>query len=205
MNHISHFVQSLGANAPKTARGQRTWSTLLEAAEKEFGQSGFHDAAITGITQAAGVALGTFYIYFSSKEEIFRALVAHMGHLTRSWIAQRVERAPDRISAEKQGMEAFIEFVREHKDLYRIVNEAQFVAPDAYEDYYRSFAKAYEENLDEAVKRDEIVEGNNEQRAWALIGINVFLGLRFGIWDQDQAAGDVILGAADLIERGLKR
>ena len=36
------------------------------------------------------VALGTFYVYFDSKETIFRARVDYMSHLTRAWIAERV-------------------------------------------------------------------------------------------------------------------
>ena len=69
--------------APKTARGKRTRNKLLEAAEIEFGEKGFHEAGISGITYRAGVALGTVYTYFESKEEIFRALVRYMSSLTR--------------------------------------------------------------------------------------------------------------------------
>ena len=107
---------SLGRK-PKTARGRRTREKLLEAAEIEFGEKGFHEAAISGITQRAGVALGTFYVYFESKEEVFRALVSYMGHLTRTSIAEKVADAPDRLSAERQGIEEFIEFVRRHRNL----------------------------------------------------------------------------------------
>ena len=51
MNQLSHFVQSLPSNAPKTARGQKTWIAILQAAEHEFGEKGYHEAAITSITQ----------------------------------------------------------------------------------------------------------------------------------------------------------
>ncbi len=204
MNHMSDFVQTLIADAPKTARGRKTWHKLLDAAEREFGERGFHDAAINRITEAAGVAMGTFYVHFESKEVIFRALIAHMGHLTRRWIAERIADAPDRISAERKGLEAFIEFVREHRDLYRIVNEAQFVAPDAYREYYTNFADAYRRRLQEACENGEIRPGENEERAWALIGASVFLGMRFGVWDENVAPQEVAKGAADLFEFGLK-
>ena len=73
---------------PKTKRGRRTREKLLHAAEAEFGENGFADTSIASITQRAGVALGTFYVYFESKEEIFRALVSYMGELTRQWIGE---------------------------------------------------------------------------------------------------------------------
>ncbi|NOX83564.1 MAG: TetR/AcrR family transcriptional regulator [Alphaproteobacteria bacterium] len=204
MNQLSDFVHSLSEKTPKTARGRRTWQKLLDSAEKEFGDRGFHEAAINRITENAGVAMGTFYVHFQSKEAIFRALVAYMGHLTRRWIAERVADAPNRLAAERQGLEAFIEFVREHGDLYRIVNEAQFVAPDAYREYYSEFAKAYQRRLEDAVANNEIKPGDDEQRAWALIGASVFLGMRYGVWDDARPASEVAKGAADLFEFGLK-
>lgn len=189
---------------PKTARGERTRRKLLDAAEKEFGERGFHATSIGEITRRAAVALGTFYVYFDSKDEIFRALVAHMGQMTRHFIAERVAAAPDRLAAEAMGLKAFLDFVREHRDLYRIVMESQFVAPDAYRDYYDSFAEAYRRNLEEAAGKGEIRPGPAEERAWALIGMSVFLGLRYGVWDDSRRAEDIAAAAQDLIERGLK-
>jgi len=49
MNQLSDFVHSLSEKAPKTARGRRTWQKLLDSAEKEFGDRGFHEAAINRI------------------------------------------------------------------------------------------------------------------------------------------------------------
>lgn len=204
MNHISDFVQSTGDDVPKTARGRRTRQKLLDAAMVEFGARGFHEAAINRITEAAGVAMGTFYVHYPSKEAIFRALVDYMGHLTRRWIAERVADAPDRITAERLGLAAFIEFVRGHRDLYRIVNEAQFVAPDAYRGYYSIFADGYVRRLNDAVERGEISKGDAEARAWTLIGASVFLGQRYGIWEDHPPSDAVLDAAGDLIEWGLK-
>ena len=188
---------------PKTARGRRTRERILEAASTEFGDRGFHDASISGITTRAGVALGTFYVYFDSKEALFRALVGHTNRLTRSWIAERVKDAPDRLSAERLGLAAFVEFIRTHKSIYRIVMESQFVAPDAYADYYQTFAVAYERNLRGAAERGEISPGANAARAWALIGISVFVGLKYGVWDDQVPMDEVIAAVGDLIDRGL--
>ena len=198
MNHYS-----TSEKIPKTRRGRETRNKLLDAAEKEFGERGYHDAAISGITQRAGVALGTFYVYFDSKEEIFRALVAHMSHLTRTWIAQRVAESPDRLTAERQGIEAFMEFVRGHGNLYKIISEAQFVAEDAYRDYYMGFAEAYRLNLERAAGNNEIREGDYEVWAWALLGMSVFLGMRFAVWDESRSSKDMAAAVADLIARGM--
>lgn len=188
---------------PKTARGKRTRDKILEAAASEFGSKGFHETGITDITKTAGVALGTFYTYYKSKEVVFRALVSHMGELTREWISKRVAGAPDRLTAERMGIAAFIEFAREHKDLYRIVMEAQFVANDSYMEYYSVFAESYTRNLADAADKGEIRSGHNEERAWALIGMSVFLGLKYGVWEEDRDPSEIADAISDLLENGL--
>jgi len=206
----SSDVAAVGDKEPRTERGRRTVRKLIDAAAAEFGERGFHDAAITGITQRAGVALGSFYTYFNSKEEVFRALVREMSRATRAHVAEAVKDAPDRIAAERLGLEAFIAFARMHPELYRIVEEAQFVAPDAYRDHYLSFVEAYRRNLAHARERLQISGGTgdcdetDEARAWALIGMSVFLGMRYGVWDQSLAPRRVADIAIELVSEGLR-
>ena len=188
---------------PKTERGRRTRNKLLEAAEIEFGEKGFHEAGISGITYRAGVALGTFYTYFESKEEIFRALVRHMSRLTRETVAEKVAGIPDRLTTERVGIEAFIEFARKHKSIYRIITEAEFVAPKEYRDHYEGFGRAYQANLEKAARKGEIRAGESEIWSWSIMGIIVFLGMRFAEWDDSRPASEIAEVVVDLIARGI--
>jgi AcrR family transcriptional regulator len=201
---MSTSVETASAKGPKTARGERTRRKLLEAAEREFGANGFHATSIGEITRRAKVALGTFYVYFDSKDEIFRGLVDHMGRTTRSWLAERIGTATNRLEAERLGIELYIDFVRAHRDLYRIVMESQFVAPDAYRAYYETFVEGYRRNLDDAVKRGEISAGDADIRAWALMGMNTYLGLKYGIWDESRSSREIANEAAAMIVEGLR-
>ena len=189
---------------PKTARGKKTRDKLLQAAEIEFGDKGFHSAAISGITHRAGVALGTFYTYYESKEEIFHDLVTYMSHRTRRWIGERVAGAPDRMAAERLGIEAYIEFARRHKGIYRIITEAEFVANDAYRELYESFASAYRDNLKQAGESGDIREGDYETWTWAIMGIAVFLGMKYTEWDNNVPAARVAEIVTDLIANGIR-
>ena len=188
---------------PKTERGRRTRDKLLEAAEIEFGERGYHEAGISGITYRAGVALGTFYTYFGSKEEIFRALVRYMSHQIREWVAKRAGGAPNRLEAERRGIEAFIEFVRQHKSIYRIISEAEFVAPEEYREHYEGFAKGYRVNMKRAAVKGEIREGDFETWAWAIMGQVVFLGMRYADWDESRSAAELAEVMRDLIAHGI--
>jgi AcrR family transcriptional regulator len=189
---------------PKTARGKRTRDKLLRAAETEFGDKGFHSAAISGITHRAGVALGTFYTYYESKEEIFHDLVTYMSQRTRRWIGERVSGAPDRMAAERLGIEAYIEFARRHKGIYRIITEAEFVANDAYRKHYESFADAYRDNLEKAGESGDIRKGDYETWTWAIMGIAVFLGMKYTEWDDSVPAARVAEIVTDLIANGIR-
>jgi AcrR family transcriptional regulator len=190
---------------PRTERGRRTLRRLLEAAASEFGERGYHEAAITGITQRAGVALGSFYTYFDSKEAMFRAVVRDMSQTTRAHVAEAVAGAPDRLTAERMGLEAFIGFVRRHPELYRIIEEAQFVAQDVYREHYLTFAEGYSRGLAAARSRGEIADGPDEPRAWALIGMSVFLGMRYGLWNTDMSPRQVAAQAVELVSEGLRK
>lgn len=201
---MSTSVETASAKGPKTARGERTRRKLLEAAEREFGANGFHATSIGEITRRAKVALGTFYVYFDSKDEIFRGLVEHMGRTTRSWLTERVANAGNRLEAERLGIKAYIDLVREHRDLHVIVMESQFVAPDAYRAYYDVFVDGYRRNLLKAVERGEISEGDAEVRAWALSGLNTFLGMKYGMWDTGRPSEEIADEAAAMIVEGLR-
>lgn len=190
---------------PKTARGRKTREKLLTAAEAEFGEKGFHAVGISDITRTAGVALGTFYVYFESKEEIFRDLVGYLSHRTRGWIAERIADAPDRLSAERMGLKAYLEYARQHPGLYRIISESEFVAHDAFVTHYEDFSQAYRENLEAATRKGEFRDSDHETLAWAIMGMAVFLGLRFSVWQADKDPGEIADTVVDLIAEGLRK
>ena len=189
--------------APRTERGRRTRRALLDAAAAEFGEQGFHAASISAITRRAGVALGSFYTYFDSKDAIFRALVSDMSEQVRDHVAPAIRDAGDGIAAERAGLESFLGFVRQHKEIYRIIDEAEFVDAASFRRHYASTAERIGCRLREAAARGEVRRDLEEVHAWAIMGMNVFLGLRYGVWAEDRAPGDVADLAADLLRRGL--
>ncbi|SFS13639.1 TetR/AcrR family transcriptional regulator [Sphingomonas jatrophae] len=191
------------AKTPKTARGQRTLRALLDAATEEFAQKGFHDAAISEITKRAGVAIGSFYTYFDSKEAIFTALVRDLSERVRGDVAPALRAAPDPIARERAGQRAYLEFVGAHREIYRIVDQAEFVAPESYRAHYETTAGRIATRLEEARQSGDISDGDAEIRAWAIMGMNVFLGLRFGVWSDDADFDKVAAVGGDLIAFGL--
>ena len=56
---------------------------IVEAATECFARRGYHDTSISHIIDRAGIARGTFYLYFKSKHDVFRfildAYIKHIG------------------------------------------------------------------------------------------------------------------------------
>src|SRR3546814_1560265 len=102
---------------PKTGRGEITRCKILDAAKREIGRRGFAEASVSTITAEAGVAQGTFYIYFRSKEDVMRELVLHMGRMLRHHLTEATAAATDRIDAERLRSE---EHTSELQSLMRI-------------------------------------------------------------------------------------
>ena len=175
------------AKAPRTARGERTMRKILDAAREEFGERGYSESSIVGITQRAGVALGTFYTYFDSKEALFQALVRDMSLQVRDNVGPALLGAADGLDGERRALAAFLKFVRDHRDIYRIIDESEFVEPAAYREHYETTATRIAARLAAARDRGEIDadlgDTDLDVIAWGMMGANVFLGLRFAVWD----------------------
>jgi len=189
---------------PATKRGEATRQRLLEAAELEFGEQGFHAASVSAITRRAGVGQGTFYLYFPTKEDALRELVRHMGQELRHALAESTRGAGDRLTAERRGFVAFTRFCLAHTNLYRVVMESQFVDEAVYRAYYQTLADAYAAALADAQARGEVRTGDPETQAWALMGIAHFLGLRFAIWRGTEPPVEALDAVFDLVRYGLE-
>jgi AcrR family transcriptional regulator len=178
--------------APRTARGERTLRKILDAAREEFGQRGFAESSIVGITRRAGVALGTFYTYFDSKEALFQALVRDMSAQVRDHVAPVFSRPAGFFECERAALEAFLEFAQLHRDVYRIIDEAEFVDAAAYREHYETTAARIAIRFAAARDKDQIdgrlSDDELEVLAWASMGANVFLGLRYSVWSSADAA-----------------
>ena len=164
-------------------RGVRTRKRLLEAAELCFAEVGYHDSSVVKITEAAGVAQGTFYLYFTSKKDVFEELVRDLNRRIRHAMKEASAQGKTRLEAELLGFAAYFRFTSEHKALYRIIRQAEFVSPDLLRYHYERLAEGYVEALREAKEQGDVGEIDPELTAWALMGMGELLGMRWVLWD----------------------
>jgi len=192
---------------PRTERGRRTLRKLLDAAAVEFGEKGFHEASVSSITRRAGVALGSFYTYFDSKDALFRALVADMSEMVRTSARSAISEGMGALEIERAALAAFLRFASEHKEIYRIIDEAEFVDPASYRAHYETIAARFADRLRAGTAAGELREGLGELEAWAMMGINVFVGLRYVVWaEREELSPDALAeGVNRLLAEGIAR
>ena len=90
--------------------------------------------------------------------------------------------------------------------MYRIIDEAEFVDPAGFRTHYETAAARIATRLEEAAGKGQMRDSGplaTEVRAWAIMGMNVFLGLRFGVWGRHDPEL-VSAHANDMIANGLK-
>jgi len=116
------------ASAPPGKREQRkaiTRAELLVAARELFGERGLYESSVEDLTRRAGIAKGTLYLYFRSKEELIQAVVREgFDSLHRRIIAEagqgtKLAHLMERIA------EAHLGFLAKNPDLLRIFHQVR--------------------------------------------------------------------------------
>jgi AcrR family transcriptional regulator len=146
---------------PATARGRRSRQALLDAAREVFARDGFADARITDIADTAKAAHGSFYTYFSSKEEIFVALIRELEEDLRSPGRGGEPDVDDEQSAEERPAvpyESILRANRAYLDAYRrhagvmIVWEQVATLDGHVEDLRRDASDRFAERIESAIR-----------------------------------------------------
>jgi len=184
-------------------KGDLTRQTLLNAAMELFGSKGYHATSVVEITMRAGVAQGTFYIYFASKLEIYRALVVKLTRDIRKSIRQQVAKFSDRLDIEREGFRAYFAYTSKNTNMYRIIREAEFVDNDLYKSHYRSIAEGYIAGLQEAIEAGQIRAIDPSTVAYCLMGMGEFMGLRWILWEKKEVTDEDLNALMDFVYHGI--
>ena len=120
------------------------------AAQRVVGQEGYAGATISRIAQAAGLSLGGFYYYFSSRQELFDGLLPAIGEAFFAFRDDRTRNAKCYIEFERQDFWALRQFIEDRPEFLRIFFEAPHYAPSAYERYVATGRARYLSRLHQA-------------------------------------------------------
>lgn len=178
--------------AALTTRGLRTRRKILDAALKVFSERTYYDASIVKITEAAGVAQGTFYLYFESKEQIFHEVVRDLNNQARAAMSEGAAQGKTRAKKERGGFRGYFEFVANNPAVYRIIRQAEMVAPEILKEHYEKISLGYTSQLRSAMDAGQITSGDPEVISWILMGIGEIIGARWVLWEEQKAVPDEV-------------
>lgn len=165
-----------GTHTPKTKQGFAKMLALLEAADKLFNASGFSAVSVSDICKEAHTAVGTFYIYFDSKTDLYRYLVEIYKRQIKRHLAVAIANCATRAEKEKEGIKCFVRYAVKNPNVYNIIWGSLAVDQQMFADYYMSFAQSYARALQKDAGDLKLADVTNI--AYALMGITNFLGLR---------------------------
>lgn len=197
------LIDIKGIHPPKTKHGMTKIQLLLESAEKLFSQSSFFEVSVSDICKEAHTAVGTFYIYFDSKTDVYRYLVEHYRQQIKRLLAQAIAGCSTRAEMEREGIKCFVRYAVENPNVYNIIWGSLAVEREMFENYYVSFAESYARALTRA--QDELKVTDVTTMAYMLMGITNFLGLRamFEQMTPEQIDAAVDLAIMPILEKGM--
>ena len=165
-----------GINIPKTKLGQTKMDKLLASSEELFATKGFYNTSISDICRHAGTAVGTFYIYFETKTDVYRYLMEMYKTEIKSRLSKSISKCKTRYEREREGIKCFIKYAVSNPNIYNIIWGSLSIDRQLFIDYYVSFAGSYSHGLSK--DKNEISAEDTESIAYILMGMSNFLGLK---------------------------
>ncbi|MFH0766792.1 MAG: TetR/AcrR family transcriptional regulator, partial [Bacillota bacterium] len=93
-------MDQINYRLPKRKDGQKTFDQIIETAKKLFSKKGYQATSINEIIDKAGIATGTFYLYFDDKFALYSYLLAKYRKSIRKAISEGIAFATTRYEKE---------------------------------------------------------------------------------------------------------
>ncbi len=169
---------------------------IIQVAATLFSQKSFHDVTVEEIAERAGVAKGTIYLYFPSKEKLYFEILEETFDTIESLLEKEVEKdapAPDKL---RNVLKIIFRFYRRHLDVLKILSRDETHLIEEHqqltEQWRKRRVKLYEKIIEKGVKEGSFSTTNTHLAALMLYGsvgaVMVFYGLNK---DPDEVADEV--------------
>ena len=204
-------VSDLPEGVRKLSRAERNEETrrkLFAAAARMVGEYGYAEASVSRITADAGVAQGTFYNHFASRQELLDRLLPTIGEEMLAFIESRVPAGAGDAQKDIARCESFFAFLLVCPEYLRILNEAEFFAPDGYRELMATIGRGYIRVLQRARRRGSLVAYSDEELeviVQTLLGARAYLSRRYAYAEGGVRAvpEHVVTAYAKLVTQGL--
>lgn len=167
---------------PRAERVKENRRALVQAAAEIVGERGYDETSIARITERAGLAHGTFYRYFDTRQDLFDQLLPDIGDELIDFLKSRASGASNLMDVEERGLRGFFDFLLANPGFYRLLNEAEVAAPSAFEHHISKLAAHYVAALERSRARGELTGYEPQELevlAFMLMAARFYIYLRF--------------------------
>ncbi|MEB3981980.1 TetR family transcriptional regulator [Mycobacterium sp. 663a-19] len=198
--------------AVSAADKSRRRDEIMAAAKEVFARKGFHDTTIADIAKRAGLAYGSIYWYFDSKDELFHALMAVEEGALRGHIAAALARLPGSDNGDevplRTAVQATLEFFEADRATVKLLLRDAYALGDRFEKHlggiYERFIDDIERFVVAAQRRGQVIAAPARMVAYTLAALVGQLAHRRLSTDDDVTAAQVADFVVALVLDGLR-
>jgi AcrR family transcriptional regulator len=198
----AHSQSESQADRPQQRR-QQTSRDLLDAARGVLAEKGYHGAKVVDIARAARVGVGTFYLYYPTKEAIFIELVEDTIRKLKQELDALHASTNDPRLASRKSVEALFRFAQENRELFRIVFGHGATFHDVVRRAQEMFVADAVAHLEAGMRAGVFRKSRPDILAHAFIGMSLQV-ISWWIEQEDVPVEEVTETLIDLAFRGLE-
>lgn len=185
----------------------QTRQAIIDAAAVVIGTVGYEKASIAKITDAVGLAHGTFYLYFSDRQELFDQVLPLKGLEILRFLRGEVMHATTVIEMERLGLLGFQSYVEKSPWFFRLLHEGRSATPKGHANHMSNLLTAFKRALRRWQVKGQLPDFSDEQLetlALLMIGARDYLFTKTTVEGAEfQTLTDTKLAAyLTLLERG---
>lgn len=185
----------------------KTKRAIFEAAIKVFSESGYDGATMDDIAASAGVAKGTLYYHFKSKEEIFKFIIDEGSNVVREELQSALAKETSTKLKLRILCKVQLELVYKNRDLFKVIMSqlwGQEIRQHELRDTIESYIKHLEGYLKDAMAQGFIKKGEPRFMAYNFIG-TICASAIYELINEDRTdANEVIDNLVQYILRGVE-
>ena len=173
----------------------KTRKIIFEAAIKVFSSNGYESATMDEVASEAGVAKGTLYYHFKSKEELFYFVVKTGIDLINSEVEESIKEISDPIERLKESARVQLKYVYINKDLFRVIMSQVWGQKERDEEIREQVMHLISMNskfLEGITKGKHIADGDSDILSYCFIGV-LFSSALYEIINNDNYDHDEVV------------
>jgi len=199
---MSQKTENAGTAERSQRRREQTARTLLDAARRVLAAKGYHGTKIVDIARAASVGVGTFYLYYPTKEALFLELVEDTVARLKTELDSVRSNISDPIEQSRVRTLTFFRFAQENRELFRIVFGHGASFHDVVRRCQEGFIRDLYESITAGMEIGALREGDAMIWAQAFIGSSLQV-VSWWIEQEDVPIEDVAASLSDLALYGM--